>query len=109
MARKVKFDFVPSEYQEKFFEWVEHGVGNALIRAKAGAGKCLGYDTDILMYDGSIKKVQDIKVGDLLMGDDSTPRKVLSTNVGYGHLKKIVPKKGNPWICNDEHILTLSK
>ena len=109
MARKVKFDFVPSEYQEKFFEWVEHGVGNALIRAKAGAGKCLGYDTDILMYDGSIKKVQDIKVGDLLMGDDSTPRKVLSTNVGYGRLKKIVPKKGNPWICNDEHILTLSK
>lgn len=39
MARKVKFDFVPSEYQEKFFEWVEHGVGNALIRAKAGGGK----------------------------------------------------------------------
>ena len=109
MARKVKFDFVPSEYQEKIFDWVQHGVGNALIRAKAGAGKCLGYDTDILMYDGSIKKVQDIKVGDLLMGDDSTPRKVLSTNVGYGHLKKIVPKKGNPWICNDEHILTLSK
>ena len=39
MARKVKFDFVPSEYQEKFFEWIEHGVGNALIRAKAGSGK----------------------------------------------------------------------
>jgi superfamily I DNA/RNA helicase len=39
MARKVKFDFVPSEYQEKFFDWVEHGVGNALIRAKAGSGK----------------------------------------------------------------------
>ena len=109
MARKVKFDFVPSEYQEKFFDWVEHGVGNALIKARAGAGKCLGYDTDILMYDGTIKKVQDIKVGDLLMGDDSKPRKVLSTNVGYGRLKKIVPKKGNPWICNDEHILTLSK
>lgn len=109
MARKVKFDFVPSEYQEKFFDWVEHGVGNALIRARAGSGKCLGYDTDVLMYDGTIKKVQDIKVGDLLMGDDSKPRKVLSTNVGYGRLKKIVPKKGNPWICNDEHILTLSK
>lgn len=39
MARKVKFDFVPSEYQEKFFDWVEHGVGNALIKARAGAGK----------------------------------------------------------------------
>ena len=40
MAKKrVKFDFIPSKYQEKFFDWVEHGVGNALVRAKAGAGK----------------------------------------------------------------------
>ena len=37
--RKVKFDFIPSEYQEKFFDWVEHGVGNALIQARAGSGK----------------------------------------------------------------------
>ena len=39
MARKVKFDFTPSEYQEKFFDWVEHGVGNAVIQATAGSGK----------------------------------------------------------------------
>lgn len=40
MARKkIKFDFTPSEYQLKFFDWVEHGVGNAVIVARAGAGK----------------------------------------------------------------------
>lgn len=39
MAKKVKFDFVPSEYQEKFFDWVQHGVGNAVIKARAGAAK----------------------------------------------------------------------
>ena len=39
MSRKVKFDFVPSEYQEKLFDWVEHGVGNALIKARSGSGK----------------------------------------------------------------------
>lgn len=43
------------------------------------------------------------------MGDDSQPRKVLSTNVGEGRLKRIVPKKGNSWVCNDVHILTLDK
>ena len=107
--KKVKFDFVPSKYQEKFFEFIEHGVGNAVIEASAGSGKCLGFDTEILMYDGSIKKVQDIKVGDLLMGDDSKPRKVLSTKIGEGRLKRIVPKKGNSWVCNDVHILTLDK
>ena len=37
--RKIKFDFTPSEYQEKIFDWVEHGVGNALIQARAGSGK----------------------------------------------------------------------
>ena len=37
--RKVKFDFTPSEYQQKFFDWVENGVGNAVLEAYAGAGK----------------------------------------------------------------------
>ena len=41
MARKVKFDFTPSKYQEKIFDWVEHGVGNAVIEASAGSGKTL--------------------------------------------------------------------
>lgn len=40
MAKKrVNFDFTPSEYQEKIFDWIEHGVGNALIQARAGSGK----------------------------------------------------------------------
>lgn len=101
--------YKPSEYQEKIFNFVVHGSGNAVIKARAGSGKCLGVDTPILMYDGSIKKVQDIVIGDLLMGDDSTPRKVLSTTVGTGNLCKIVPKKGDEWVCNDVHVLTLAK
>ena len=39
MARKVKFDFTPSEYQDKIFDWVQHGVGNAIIQARSGSGK----------------------------------------------------------------------
>ena len=39
MSRKVKLDFVPSEYQEKIFDWVQHGVGNAVIQAFAGSAK----------------------------------------------------------------------
>ena len=39
MARKVKLDFVPSKYQEAIFDWVQHGVGNAVIQAFAGASK----------------------------------------------------------------------
>lgn len=32
-------DFVPSEYQKKIFEFVEQGIGNAVVNAKAGSAK----------------------------------------------------------------------
>ena len=36
------------------------------------SSKCLRKDTPVLMYDGSINPIQDIKEGDNIMGDDST-------------------------------------
>lgn len=43
MARKkkeiVEFKFTPSKYQERIFDFIEHGSGNLLIEACAGAGK----------------------------------------------------------------------
>ncbi|KAJ1663232.1 Pre-mRNA-processing-splicing factor 8 [Coemansia sp. RSA 1813] len=38
--------------------------------------QCFACDTLVLMSDGSSRRVQDISEGDLLMGDDSVPRKV---------------------------------
>jgi hypothetical protein len=78
-----------------------------LITGVTGSGKCLGKHTRVLMYDGSIKNVEDIQPGDLLMGPDSRPRTVLSTTKGRGDLFKIIPRKGQPWVCNDVHVLTL--
>lgn len=72
-----------------------------------GTGKCHKKDTEILMYDGSIKLVQDIKVGDKVMGDDSTPRKVLNLTKGNDYLYKITPTKGEDIYVNKEHILCL--
>lgn len=75
----------------------------------AGTGKCLLHGTPILMFDGTIKKVEDVSIGDQLMGDDSTPRKVLSTCNGQNNMYKIIPVKGQPWVCNEPHILCLKK
>lgn len=72
-----------------------------------GVGKCHAIDTPIIMFDGSIKKVQDIKVGDLLMGDDSTPRTVLSLARGEDNMYDIIPTKGEKYTVNEEHILCL--
>jgi len=78
-----------------------------MIIAGSSSGKCNSKDTPIVMFDGSIKMVQDIKVGDLLMGDDSTPRKVLSTCSGTDMLYKIKQEKGDDYVVNSPHVLTL--
>jgi len=46
------------------------------------ASKCWGVGTRLLMYNGTEKAVEDIVVGDRLMGDDGTPRTVLRINAG---------------------------
>jgi hypothetical protein len=78
-----------------------------MIESVMASGKCLGYGTKIIMFNGSIKEVQDIKIGDILMGDDSTPRTVLETTIGKDYLYKIKPIKGMEFKCNENHILTL--
>ena len=82
-------------------------AGDCIVLGNRGGGKCLGRGTPVMMWDGSVKAVEDVEVGDLLMGDDSTPRKVLTTTHGVGPLYKVTPIKGDPYIVNDVHILSL--
>jgi hypothetical protein len=72
-----------------------------------GQGKCSARDTPHLMFNGSIKMVQDIQVGELLMGDDSSPRKVLSLGRGKDMMYEVIPQKGETYTFNSEHILCL--
>lgn len=80
-----------------------------VLKSSTGSGKCHPKDTKIMMHSGEIKMVQDIEVGDLLMGPDSTPRKVLNTNKGYGKIYKIIPTKGESWECNEPHVFNLKR
>ena len=59
------------------------------------------------MYDGSIKNVQDIVIGDKIMGDDSTPRNILSVATGYETMYKIYTDNNESYIVNENHILSL--
>ena len=90
-------------------KYLKHAKINScgLIEIYCGAGKCLGIDTPILMYDGSIKLVQDIKIGERLMGDDSTPREVLTLARGSEMMYKISSDKSDTYIVNESHILSL--
>ena len=88
-----------------------HKGGGGILEVPCGRGKCLGKNTPVLMFDGTIKMVQDIVVGNVLMGDDSTPRNVLSLARGRETMYKIKdlssPNMDVSYTVNASHILSL--
>src|SRR5208337_1800833 len=78
-----------------------------ILEGPTGFGKCFASDTPVLMYDGTVKMVQNVLVGELLMGDDSTPRRVLSLSHGFDEMFDVVPVKGDSYRVNSRHILSL--
>jgi len=70
-------------------------------------GKCFGKGTMVRMYDGSAKPIECLVVGDKIMGDDSTPRKVLELYRGREKMYQIESYKSEGWSCNENHILAL--
>lgn len=84
-----------------------NATGSTIISAYPGFGKCLGLNTPVLMFDGTIKKVQHVIKGDLLMGDDSTSRTVESVCTGVEQMYRIQQSNGDFFTCNKSHILSL--
>lgn len=106
---KVLNDLRPRQVPvfEEFHKGIVSGITGFLADAPTGSGKCLGKGTPLLMYDGTIKAVEDVLPGELLMGPDSTPRTVLSIARGTEELFKVTPVKGEPYVVNKSHILSL--
>jgi len=61
----------------------------------------------ILMFDGTLRCVEDIVINDVVMGWDSTPRTVRSLNIGHQNMVRIEPHNSEPWTVNTDHILTV--
>jgi GTPase len=71
------------------------------------SGKCVGFDTPVIMSDGKIKMVQNIVLGDKVMGDDSNFRTVSEITQGSGQLYKVNQRNGDDYVVNENHILSL--
>jgi len=80
-----------------------------IVAARPSMGKCLGKGTRVMLFDGTTKAVEDVQVGDLLMGDDSTPRRVLSLARGREAMVWVRQKHGMDYRVNASHILSLKK
>jgi superfamily II DNA or RNA helicase len=111
----VSFPMKLRDYQENIVDIYKKHIsqpngtncGGGILEVFCGSGKCVGLNTPIMQCDGTIKMVQDIVVGDLLMGDDSTPRKVLTLARGREQMYRVVPNKGDSYVVNESHILSL--
>ena len=84
-----------------------HVTGGGLLEVAVGFGKCNSRGTPIMLSNGKIKMVENIVVGDKLMGDDSKPRTVLSLARGREMMYEIKPTKGDSYTVNESHILSL--
>ena len=74
------------------------------------ATRCFGKGFKVLMYDGSIKNIEDIQVGDKVMGADNKPKTVIRLQHGIDQMYKVTPTKGmNSFTCNQNHTLFLLK
>lgn len=82
----------------------EYGGSKIVVIGKPG---CFTPGTKIMMYDGSFKNVEDVKVGERIMGDDSTPRNVLELCHNEDEMFEIIPVKGEKYIVNKLHKLVL--
>lgn len=91
-------------------EWGDlvHRHNKLCINAARDHGKCEAVGTKVRMYDGTIKKVEDLKIGDLLMGIDSKPRKVVQLHRGFDdNMYRIDQSKGDSYTVNSKHICTM--
>lgn len=68
---------------------------------------CHAKDTPIVMADGTRKMVQDVKVGDKLMGVNGQTRVVESLIRGNDKLFKVNQSRAESYVVNEGHVLSL--
>lgn len=78
-----------------------------LLYGGSGIGKCMAKNTKILKSNGKFIKIQNIKNGEKIMGDDGKTRNVKNICKGIDILYEIKGKNHKKYIVNLSHILCL--
>lgn len=100
-------DFQLSYHHIEWGDLVHHHK-KLCIEAARDHGKSNVVGTEVVMHDGSIKKVEDVKIGDKLMGVDSKPRTVTAVYHGWDdNMYRIDQSRGDSYTVNSRHINVL--
>lgn len=104
-CNRETFSLTPNQLFLRNFMSPKTPYNGVLIFAGTGVGKCSVAGTEVLMHDGSIQVVEEIKIGDILMGDDSKGRRVTNLGSGFGEMYKITMEHNESFTVNGEHVL----
>lgn len=85
------------------------GISKKNIACAVAPTGCHAKGSKILMSDGSFKNVEDIRIGDRLIGYNGQFRTVLNLCRGREIMYRITPNRNRakPFVVNGEHILAL--
>jgi hypothetical protein len=80
---------------------------NLALLGSKGVGKCFVKDTPILMHDFSIKPVQDVKLGEQVMGKNGMPRVVKALIREFDKVYTVSQKYSEDYTVSHGHLLVL--
>lgn len=101
---KKDLKFTPYDYQDDCISACLK-TSKGIIRS---ATACHAKGDKVLMHDGFYKKIEDIRVGEYVIGKDGNPKKVLRLYKGEDGLYKIIPKNNRkPITVTGNHLLHL--
>lgn len=70
---------------------------------------CLKVGTRIIMADGTLRNIEDIIIGDYVMGPDGKPREVLKLFKGTAPLYEVNQTNGMTYTTTGNHLLALKR
>ena len=89
------------------FKYINGGGKAGILALPTG---CHAKGQRVIMSNGTLKNVEDVKVGDHLLGPNSEVKTVLCLHRGRQEMRLVTPKRfGDPFVVNKDHILSLYK
>lgn len=100
------YDWRPATSRACWKNLFEHD--KLLIQGAGSMGKCEVRGTPILMADGTIKPVEDVRLGDQVMGPDWTPRTVLDLHSGHSQTYLVRQDRGMSYTVTEGHVMCVA-
>lgn len=104
-----QFPGTPRDVQREALLEVEKYWNDADIFLIGMPVGCHTPDQRVLLADGTVQEMRNVKVGDQLLGPDGKARNVLEIHSGISSMLKVVPRRGESYVVTSNHVWPVSE